>query len=56
MLAIHAFKPITFVYNKNAAVDFVFVSPLYKRIVGVVHKVFQVAVFYDFAVSFQHFF
>jgi len=40
MLANHAFRPITFVYNKNAAVDFAFVSPLYKGIVGVIYEVF----------------
>ena len=53
MLASHAFKPITFVYNKNAAVDSAFISPLYKGIVGVVHGVFQMAVFCDFAIFFQ---
>jgi len=40
MLASHAFKPIVFVYNKNVAVDFAFISPLYKGIVGVVYGVF----------------
>ena len=38
MLASYAFRPITSVYNKNAVVDFVFVSPLYRGTVGVVHR------------------
>ena len=53
MLASHAFRPITFVYNKNAAVDSAFVSPLYRGIVGVVYGVFQVAAFCVFAAFFQ---
>ena len=53
MLASHAFRPITSIYNKNAAVDSVFVSPLYKGIVGVVHRVFQVTAFCVFAAFFQ---
>ena len=40
MLVSHAFRPITFVYNKNTAVDFAFVSPLYRGIVGVIYGVF----------------
>ena len=40
MLASYVFKPITFVYNKKAAVDFVFVSLLYKGSVGVIYRVF----------------
>ena len=56
MLVSHAFRPITFVYNKNAVVDSAFVSPLYKGIVGVVYRVFQVAAFCVFAVSFQRLF
>jgi len=40
MLASHAFKPINFVYNKNATVDFAFVSSLYRGIIGVVYGVF----------------
>ena len=52
MFASHAFKPMTSVCNKNAAVDFVFVSPLYREIVGVVHRVFQVAASSVFTVSF----
>ena len=53
MLASHAFKPIIFVYNKNVAVDFAFVSPLYKRIVGVIYRVFQMAVSCVFTAFFQ---
>jgi len=53
MLASHAFKPITFVCNKNAAVNSAFISLLYRGIVGVIYGVFQVAAFYVFAVSFQ---
>jgi len=56
MLASHAFKPITFVCNKNAAVDSAFVSPLYRGTVGVVYRVFQVAVFYVFVIFFQYLF
>jgi len=56
MLASHAFRPITSICNKNTAVDSAFVSPLYRGIVGVVYRVFQVAAFYVFAVSFQHLF
>ena len=52
MLVSYAFRPITFVCNKNAAVDSAFVNPLYRGIVGVVHGVFQVAVFCVFAASF----
>ena len=40
MLASYVFRPITSVYNKNAAIDFAFVSPLYRGTVGVVYKVF----------------
>ena len=40
MLASYAFRPIIFVHNKNAAVDFAFISPLYKGIVNVVYRVF----------------
>ena len=53
MLASHAFRPITSVHNKNAAIDFAFVSLLYRGIIGVVYGVFQMAAFYVFAVSFQ---
>ena len=53
MLASHAFRPITSVYNKNTAVDSAFVSSLYRGIVGVIYGVFQVAVSCVFAVSFQ---
>ena len=53
MLASHAFRPITFVCNKNAIVNSAFVSPLYKGIVGVIHGVFQVAVSYVFTAFFQ---
>ena len=56
MLASHAFKPMTFIYNKKAAVNFAFASPLYKGSVGVVYRVFQVAAFYIFAASFQRLF
>jgi len=56
MLVSHAFRPITFVHNKNTAVDSAFVSPLYRGIIGVVYGVFQVAVFYVFAVFFQYLF
>jgi len=56
MLASHAFRPITFVHNKNVAVDSAFVSPSYRGIVGVVYGVFQVAASYVFVASFQCFF
>ena len=56
MLASHAFRPITFVCNKNAVVDSAFVSPLYREIVNIVYEVFQVAVSCVFTIFFQHFF
>ena len=56
MLASHAFKPMTFVYNKKAAVDIAFVSPLYRGSVGVIHGVFQVAASRVFTASFQRLF
>jgi len=40
MLASYAFKPVTFVCNKNTAIDSAFVSPLYWGIVGVIYGVF----------------
>jgi len=52
MLASYAFRPIISVCNKNAAIDSAFVSPLYRGIVGVVHRVFQVAAFCVFTASF----
>jgi len=56
MLASYAFRPIIFIYNKKAAVDFAFISPLYNGSVGVVYRVFQVAALYIFTAFFQHFF
>ena len=40
MLASHAFRPMIFVYNKKAVVDFAFISPLYRGSVGVIYGVF----------------
>jgi len=55
MLASYAFKPMTSICSKKAAVAFIFVGPLYKGSVGVVYRVFQVAAFYIFTVFFYVF-
>ena len=57
MLASHAFKPRTSVYNKKAAIDSAFISPLYRGRVGINYRIFYVAVSYAFATSFYcHFY
>ena len=40
ILVSHAFKLMTFVYNRKAAVDFIFISPLYRESVNVIYGVF----------------
>ena len=40
MLANYIFRPIIFVYNKNAVINSVFVNFLYKGIIGIVYKMF----------------
>ena len=49
----HAFRPRTSVYNKKAAVDSAFVSPLYRGRVGVDYGVFHMAASCAFAASFH---
>ena len=48
----HAFRPRTSVYNKKAAVDSAFVSPLYRGRVGIDYRVFYVAASCAFAAFF----
>ena len=52
MLVSHTFRPKTSVHSKKAAVDSAFVSPLYRRRVGVNYRVFYVAASCAFAAFF----
>ena len=54
MLVSYAFKPRTSVYNKKAAVDSAFISPLYRGKVGVDYRVFYMAISYAFAAFFHY--
>ena len=57
MLVSHAFKPRTSVYNKKAAIDSAFVSPLYKGRVSINYGVFHMAASCTFTASFhRHFY
>ena len=53
MLISHIFRPKTSVRSKKAAVDFAFVSPLYRERVGVDYRVFHMATSYDFTAFFH---
>ena len=44
MLISHIFKPKTSIYSKKTAVDFAFISFLYRERVSVNYKVFYIAV------------
>ena len=56
MLVSHAFKPRTSVYNKKAAIDSAFVSPLYKGRVSINYGVFYIAASCTFTASFHCYF
>ena len=43
MLVSHIFRPKTSICSKKAAVDFTFISPLYRGRVGINYGVFHVA-------------
>ena len=52
MLVSHAFRPMTSIYSRKAAVDSAFVSPSYRGRVGVNHGVFYMAASCAFTTSF----
>ena len=52
MLASHIIRLKTFVYSRKAAVDSAFIRPLYRGSIGVAYRVFFIAMFYIFTVSF----
>ena len=52
MLASHAFRPRTSVRSRKAAIDFAFISPLYRGRVGVDYRVFYMAASCVFTASF----
>ena len=54
MLVSYAFRPRTSIYSKKIAVDFTFISPLYRGRVGINHRVFHIATSYIFAASFYY--
>ena len=56
MLTSHAFSFRTFVLNRNAAVDFAFVCPLYRGRVNIIYRVFYIAALCAFAAFFQRHF
>ena len=53
ILTSHIFRPKTSVYSKKAAVNLVFISPLYRGSVSIVYRVFYITVSYVFT-SFFH--
>ena len=54
MLVSHTFKPRTSIYNKKAAVDSAFVSPLYRGRIGVDYGVFYIAASCVFTAFFHY--
>ena len=56
MLVSHIFRPKTSVYSKKAAIDFTFISSLYRGRVGVNYRVFYMAVSCVFTTSFYYYF
>ena len=56
MLISHTFRPKTSVYSRKVAVDFTFISPLYRGRVSVNYKVFYIAAFYAFTAFFYYYF
>ena len=48
MLASHTFRPKTSVYNKNVAVDFAFIYPLYRGRVAFNYRVLHIVAFFAF--------
>ena len=56
MLISHIFKLKIFNYNRKAAIDFIFNSPLYKERVGINYRVFYIATSCIFTTSFYYYF
>ena len=52
----YIFKSKTSIYSKKAAIDFTFISPLYRRKVNINYRVFYIAIFYIFTNSFYYYF
>ena len=54
MLVSYIFRPKTSIYSKKVAINFTFISPLYRRKVGVDYRVFYIAISCVFTTSFYY--
>ena len=54
MLTSHAFKPRTFIRSRKAAINSIFISPLYRKRVSINYRVFYIAASYIFTTSFYY--
>ena len=42
------------IYNKKVAINFIFISPLYKGSININYRVFYIVIFYIFTTSFYY--
>jgi hypothetical protein len=54
MLTSYIFRSITSIYNRKAAIDSTFISPLYRERVTINYRVFYIVISYIFTISFYY--